>query len=77
MQGGAVDQRRAVCSEVIGEEIREQVGFLERVGAAGGDGVRPMAQALPGILDRRGQREMRETLPDDLRMEERFGFDGH
>ena len=36
-----------------------------------------MLQAGPGICDGRRQHEIPELPADDLRVKERFGFDGH
>jgi hypothetical protein len=55
----------------------EQGGFLELVGAAGGDEAGPMLEF--GLPDRRlrGQAEGPHLLAQDFRVEERFGFDSH
>ena len=61
----------------VGEEIGEQCGFLEIVGAAGSDQIRPVLELGRGAVDARGQLEGADMLTDDLRVEDGFGFDSH
>jgi hypothetical protein len=64
-------------AENVGEKIREQIGFLEIVRATGSDQLGPMPE--PGLQCRDAFRQLEGTylLADDLRVKERFGFDGH
>ena len=57
------------------QEVRQQGGFLELVGAAGGDEPGPVLEfglPVPRLL---GQVERPHLLTQDFRVEERFGFD--
>ncbi len=61
----------------VGEEIRQQGGFLEFVRAARRDEAGPVlefGQPVPRALR---QAERAHLLAEDLRVEERFGFEGH
>ena len=65
------------AAEDVGEEVREQGGFLELVGATGGDEAGPVFEfglSGGGLL---GQDERPHLLAQDFRVEERFGFEGH
>ena len=65
------------AAEDVGEEVGEQLGFLELVGAAGGDEAGPVLEfGLPGRRLLR-QVEGPHLLAQDFRVEERFGFDSH
>jgi hypothetical protein len=59
----------------VGEEIGEQLGFLEIVRAAGSDEVGPVLELGLPVRDRLREVEGPHLLADDLRMEERFGFE--
>ena len=61
----------------IGEEVREQLGFLQLVGVAGGNPLGPLRELRLGGFHGCGQREIPEMKADDLGVEERFGFDCH
>jgi hypothetical protein len=65
------------AAEDVGEEVGQQGGFLELVGAAGGDEIGPVLEfGLPGArLLRRVERP--HLLAQHFRVEERFGFDSH
>ena len=65
------------AAEDVGEEVREQGGFLELVGATGGNEAGPVLEfglPVPRLLR---QTERPYLLAQDLRVEERFGFDSH
>ena len=65
------------AAEDVGQEVGQQGGFLELVGAAGSDEVGPVLEfGLPGRHLLR-QVERPHLLAQDLRVEERFGFDSH
>jgi len=64
-------------AEDVGEEIREQIGFLEVIRVAGGDEISPMLES--GLRVHHPLRQVGGPLllADDLRMQEQFGCDGH
>jgi hypothetical protein len=65
------------AAEDVGEVVGEQLAFLEGIGAAGGDKAGPVVEfglAGDGLL---GENEGTHLLAQDLRVEQRFGFDGH
>ena len=64
-------------AEDVGEEIREQIGFLEIVRAARSDQIGPVLEPGLQALDSFWQLKGTHVLADDLRVEERLGFDGH
>ncbi len=65
------------AAEDVGEEVREQGGFLGIVRAAGGDEAGPVLEF--GLPDHRllGQVEGPHLLAQDFRVEEGFGRDSH
>jgi hypothetical protein len=71
-RAGVVEQG----AEDVGEEIREQGGFLEIVRPAGSDEAGPVLElGLPALHALR-QVESPDLLAEDFRVEERFGFEG-
>ena len=65
------------AAEDVGEEIRQQSGFLEIVGAAGGDEAGPVLEFGLPVRDTFRQGEGADLLADDLRVKEGLGFDSH
>jgi hypothetical protein len=63
--------------EDVGDKVREQIGFLEIIRAAGGDEFGPVLELGHQGLDSLRQLKGTHVLPDDFRVEERLGFDGH
>jgi len=61
----------------VGEEIREQGGFLELVGAAGSDEAGPVLEFGLPVPHAIRKIEAPHLLTQDFRVEERFGFEGH
>ena len=61
----------------VGEEVGEQGGFLEIVGAAGCDEFGPVLEFGLPVPRALGQVEGPHLLAEDFRVEERFGFEGH
>jgi hypothetical protein len=65
------------AAEDVGQEVREQGGFLEMVGVAGSDEAGPVLEfGLPGARLLR-EVERPRLLAQDFRVEERFGFESH
>jgi hypothetical protein len=65
------------AAKEVGEEIRQQGGFLEIVRAAGSDEAGPMLEF--GLLVRHALRQVESPhlLAEDFGVEERFGFERH
>jgi hypothetical protein len=65
------------AAEDVGEEVRDEGGFLELVGATGGDEAGPVLEF--GLPSRRLLRQIERPhlLAQDFRVEERFGFEGY
>ena len=64
-------------AEDIGEEIREQGGFLEIVGAARSHEAAPVLEFRLQVRHALRQVEGAHLLADNLGVEERFGFNSH
>ena len=64
-------------AEDVGDEVRQKLGFLELIRAAGGDQLGPMLEPGHRLRDTRRQLERAQLLPEDLRVKQGFGFDGH
>jgi hypothetical protein len=65
------------AAEDVAEEVREQGGFLEIVGAAGSDEAGPVLELGLPVRHALGQVEGPHLLAEDFRVEERFGSEGH
>jgi hypothetical protein len=65
------------AAEDVSEEIREQGGLLEVVRAAEGDEGGPFLELGLPVRHALRQVEGPHLLAQELRMEERFGFEGH
>ena len=65
------------AAEDVGEEVREQGGFLEIVRAAGGDEAGPVLEFGLPVRHALRQVEGPHLLAEDFRVEERFGFERH
>jgi hypothetical protein len=73
--GGAGVAEQA--AEDVGQEVRQQGGFLEFIGAAGSDEPAPVLEFGLPLRHALRQVEGPHPLADDFRVEERFGFERH
>ena len=65
------------AAEDVGEEIREQSGFLEIIRAARGDEAGPVLEFGLPVPHALWQVEGPHLLAEDFRVEERFRFERH